>query len=118
MKQAQDLSSLSYQPQLRGYTLADLFQAIQADAGIDTASKSSILQQLLSALQGMPASTPLSAVMYKVGGGILGMLISKYFGMGLMGQAVSALAGYGLGSSLNNVMNQPENPHPGFRSIA
>lgn len=106
-----------YQPQLRGVTLADLYRAIRADTGLDTGSKATLIDQIAAAAVGMGDTTPLSAVMYRLGGGIIGQLIARYFGMGLLGQATAALAGYGLGGALQRFMNPPANPHPGFRSI-
>lgn len=115
--ESDDYTSLSYQPALRGKTLEDLYIAIRADSGLSVAERS----QLMSQVQGMVgfsgSSTPISALMYKGLGGALGYLISKYFGMGPVGQVISAVAGYGLGKVLNNQLNKPINPFPGFRVL-
>lgn len=100
-----------------GPTLGDLVDAIQADRGL-TAVES---QQLLAEVQRLAGahsdSTPLSSLMFSGFGGILGYLISKYFGMGNIGQAVSAMAGFGLGRSLFNAMNAPPDPYAGHRLL-
>jgi F0F1-type ATP synthase assembly protein I len=59
---------------------------------------------------GAPDSTPLSALMYRGLGGVLGYLMSKYFGMGPVGQVVTTLMGVGLGNAFNNQLNKPKMP--------
>lgn len=97
-------------------TLGDLFQALQADTGVDPMTKMMLVSQIRQQAAGMPDSTPLSGLIGRVLGGTLGMLISKYFGMGIVGQAVSALSGFGLASSL--LGSRPRNPHPGWEELS
>lgn len=110
MKAAQDYGS--FNSGASGKTLIDLYQAIRADAGLPPAEKLRLVNQLEGLTQGVPSNTPLSSLMSRGLGGVIGWLISKYFGMGVVGQALSTLAGFGLGSSLNKQINRPP---PGWR---
>jgi len=112
-KQAQDLGFTSG---TQG-SLYDLIQAIRVDRGLTPDERSQLLQQIQSLTQGASGSTPLSALMYQGLGGILGGVIAKYFGMGRVTQLASAVAGFGLGSSLFNKLNQPPSPYRGYRLL-
>jgi len=106
-KRAQTWSSMAYDPILSHNTLQDLYAAIRADAGLPPVEKLGLINQLQGMTAGMPGSTPLSALMYKGLGGVIGWLISKYFGLGPVGQLVSTLAGAGIGSVINRQLNRP-----------
>lgn len=116
-KTAQSYSSLAYTPQLAGKTLADLYIAIRADAGLPTMQKAQLVQQIEGMTGGASAGTPLSALLLRGLGGTIGVLIAKYFGMGATGQLISAAIGYGLGSKLNQQLNAPPNKFPGWRMV-
>ena len=90
-----------YDPNTSGKTIRDLIRAIRADAGLPDNQKMNLVQQIDMASAGMPSDTPLSALLYKGLGGTLGWLISKYFGMGAVGQLTSTLLGVGLGSMMS-----------------
>ena len=94
-------------------TLTDLYQAIRADAALGFDEKAQLINQVKGLTGYASDSTSLQALMSKGLGGAIGWLISKYFGMGAVGQLVSSLAGYGIGSMLNNHLNQPANPMAG-----
>lgn len=115
MKKQAQYSAMQMMPYVRGRTLQDLYVAIRADAGLPTPKKAQIISQLKGLTQYADESTPLSALLHKGLGGILGWLISKYFGMGPVGQLVSAAAGYGIGSVLDKQFNKP--PMPGWKIV-
>ena len=77
--------------------------------------------QLVQQIQGLtgfaPESTPISALMIKGLGGTIGWLISKYFGMGPVGQMISAVGGFGLASSISNELNKPPEPYQGYHAL-
>jgi len=114
-KQAQAYSV--YNPALAGKSLADLYMAIRQDAGLPIMEKGQLVNQVKALTGHASESTPLSALTYKGLGGILGWLISKYFGMGPVGQTVAALAGFGIGRQLNNQLNRPKDLLPGWKVL-
>jgi hypothetical protein len=116
-KRSQDYTALANTPQLRGKTLADLYMAIRADVGLAPAGKAQLIGQIKGLTGQASDGTTLSSLMLRGLGGSIGWLISKYFGMGPVGQLVSAVAGYGLGSAINNQLNRPPKPHPGWRML-
>jgi hypothetical protein len=110
-KQAQAAEeSLLYNAAASSHTLMDLYLAIERDAGLAPMQKQQLVGQIESLTGGMPQSTPLSALMYRGLGGVLGWLISKYFGLGAVGQVVTTLAGMGIGNALNKQLNKPKTP--------
>ena len=98
-------------------TLQDLFKAIRGDPGISIIEQARLINQIKSLTQHANGSTPLSALMARGLGGTIGWLISKYFGMGSVGQIVSTLAGFGIGKSIHDQLNKPPNPTPGWRLL-
>lgn len=108
-------SSLLYNGQVQGRTVADLYMAIRADAGLPGYKKTQIIRQIEGMTMGAPASMPLSSLLRRGLGGTIGWLISKYFGMGAAGQLVSAAVGYGVGKAIDNHLNKPKQPFPGWR---
>jgi hypothetical protein len=117
VKTSQDYSMLSYQPGLQNRTLEDLYAAIRSDMSLDPVTKAQLVSQVRGMTGMASPGTPLSALMMKGLGGALGFLLSKYFGLSPMGQLVSTVAGYGLGSALNNYLNKPPDPYPGYRML-
>ena len=81
-----------YDPGSGGKTLADLYLAIRADVGLPPDQKAQLISQVRGLTGVANESTPLSALMLKGLGGTIGWLISKYFGMGPVGQLISATA--------------------------
>jgi len=114
--QKQGYSSL-YNPALQGRTLSDLLLAVRRDAGLAPGEKAQLLQQIQGMTGHAHANTPLSALTYGGLGGVLGWLISKYFGMGGTGQVVSTALGFGIGKRLNKQLNRPPDPYPGYRLL-
>ena len=104
-------SALLYQPALQGKTLADLYMAIRADAGLPQSKKVQLVQQI-EGLTNAPASTQLSSLLRRGLGGTIGWIIAKYFKLGPVGQLVSAAVGYGIGKAIDKRLN---NPYPGWR---
>ena len=105
-----------YDPVTSGRTLGDLYAEIRRDMGLSPDEKAQLMGQIKGMVGYANESTPLSALMMKGLGGIIGWLIAKYFGMGPVGQMVSAVAGYGLGSAINKQLNAPKNP-PGWKLL-
>ena len=103
----------------RPHTLNDLYNAIRADAGLGVDQKAQIINQVKGLTSYADGSTSLESLMTKGLGGAIGWLISKYFGMGAVGQLVSTMAGYGIGSLINKHLNEPSDPLAGssFRMI-
>ena len=107
-----------YTPELVGKTLSDLLAAIRIDPGMSPIERQILINQIENAAGGLAPSTPLSVLMARGLGGALGYLVSKYFRMGPIGQAVSIMAGVGLGKSINNLLTPaPTNMYPGFRVL-
>ena len=100
-----------------GPSLSDLLQAIRTDRGLTPNERDQLFQEIRGLVSGASEQTPLSALMYRGLGGILGGVIAKYFGMGAMGQLMSAAAGFGVGSALYSKLNQPPGQLSGFRSL-
>ena len=112
-KQAQSF----YREPGSGPSFYDLVAAVRADRGLTPEERDQLLGELRGLLGGSPESTPLSSLMYRGLGGILGGVIGKYFGMSAVGQLMSAAAGFGVGSAMYNRLNRPPTPYPGFRSL-
>ena len=94
-----NFSSL-YNPSTQGKSLYDLYRAIQADTTMAGFQKDLLIQQLTASTGNAPTYTPIAVLLSRGMGGVLGYLVSKYFGMGAVGQVVSTLGGVGLGRSL------------------
>ena len=80
-----------------GPTIGSLADAIMHDASIGAIQKQLAMTQLRSMAAGMPEGAPLSTLILRMGGGLLGFLVSKYFKMGPVGQVLATAAGYGIG---------------------
>lgn len=117
IKNAQNYSILASSPQLRGKTLADLYIAIRADAGLPPMQKTTLVGQIEGMTGRAAPGTPLSSLLLRGLGGTIGLLISKYFGMGPTGQLLSAVTGFGLASSLNKQLNKPPVGPRGWRTL-
>jgi len=88
-------------------TVQDLYSAIMMDTGIGYAERQRLIADLDKLFDRVPPSTSLGSVMWKLSGGGLGYLISKYFNASLVGQGVMAAMGVGLGTLMYNKINQP-----------
>ena len=86
-------------------TLGTLEYEILMDQRLTNAERQLIIGNLKAEVGNVPDSTPLSTLAGRIGGGVLGWLVSKYFGMSGVGQAISALAGYGIGSQMHSFYN-------------
>ena len=115
-KRAQDYSAFS-SPALQGRTLGDLFQAIRQDTTMSHARRAQVINQLKGVTGFMGPNTPLSALLHRGLGGIIGWLISKYFGMSPVGQIISTMAGFGIGRAIHKQLNKPKPPYPGWKLI-
>ena len=91
----------------QGRTLADLYFEIRRDAGLPDFQKSKIISDIQDMTAGLPVSTPLSSLLRTGLGSVIGWLISKYFGMGAVGQVVSSLMGGAFGSASGRNPNKP-----------
>lgn len=89
-----------------GRTLQDLYLSVLMDTGLSYNERQRLIQELDRLLGATPPSTSLQSVMWKLTGAGIGYLIAKYFDMGIMGQGVLAATGMGLGTLINNKLNQ------------
>lgn len=99
-------------------TLADLVEAIKDDRRLTPVEEKKLLAEVKALAGSSSLSTPISSLMYKGVGGILGYLISKYFGMGSVGRALSTVAGFGLGRAVYNKLNAPPDPYNGYKLLS
>jgi len=88
--------------QRMGPTLGTLEAQIASDNAFGVLERNLALMRLRQDLPNVPRSTPLRALLRELGGGLLGFLVSKYFGMSPTAQALSALAGYSIGRTVND----------------
>jgi hypothetical protein len=110
-KLAQAMSSLS------SLTLGDLYAEIQNDYRIAAQERLAIMQRIDDATHGAAYGTPLSSLMQRGLGGIIGSLISKYFGLGGVGQGAMTAAGFGLAPMIGRYLNPAPNPYPGYKML-
>lgn len=97
---------------LSGVTLHDLYREIMSDTSMSMVERQTTINQVKGLIGGMPAGTPISSLMSRGLGGLIGYLIAKYFGMSPAGKAVSALTGYGLGKVVHDQFNKPPDTNP------
>lgn len=90
-----------------GPTLGSLEHHIMMDNRLQSWQKQEIMRNLSQEIGYAPqgSNTPLADILPRVGGGILGFLISKYFSMGVAGQVISTAAGYGVGKVISDFYN-------------
>ena len=86
-------------------TLGTLEYQILMDQRLTNAERQLIIGNLKAEVGNAPPDTPLASLAGRIGGGVLGWLVSKYFGMSGVGQAISAMAGYGIGAQMSNFYN-------------
>ena len=98
-------------------TLGMLEQQIRVDNTLSQTQKDSALQMIALQTANAPPSTPLRDLLPRLGGTLLGWLISKYFGMGLVGQAVASVAGYGIGKVLGDAYTSFTDPRRDIRRL-
>lgn len=85
-----------------GPTLGTLEAEIAADNALGELEKRLALMRLKQDLPHVSRSTPLRMLLRELGGGLLGFLVAKYFSMSPTAQALSALAGYSIGRTVND----------------
>jgi len=93
-----------------GLTVGSLEQAIAIDQRISNYEKQQAIMQIRQDLGGVSSHTPLSSVLHRIGGGVLGLIIAKYFGMGTVGQILSSVAGYGMGKVVSDFYDNNNGP--------
>lgn len=108
VKRAQDMSSL---------TLGDLFSEIQRDTELPAFVRVQLVSQVHGITGNAPSGTPISTLLKRGIGGILGSLIAKYFGLGGMGQTMATVAGFGLAPAVDRYLNPAPRPFPGYVTI-
>jgi hypothetical protein len=91
-------------------TVGSLKHRILSDPFLSAYDKQKTLQELNRELRNQPDSTPLYAILSRVGGGALGLLVAKYFNMGLPGQVVATAAGFGVGKTLSDFYRSMTDP--------
>jgi hypothetical protein len=106
----------AFNDSMQGVTLHDVYRAINQDTSLSMFEQRQVMSQLAGVTRGASPDTPVSALMSRGLGGVIGYLISKYFGMGTVGKLVSTAAGYGLGKVVYDQFNSPpSNDPPGWR---
>ena len=95
-------------------SLGDLVARIVNDVTMSRQERDRVVSALRTATGNAPDSTPISALTSTALGGTVGFLISKYFRMGIVGQAVSTLVGAGIGRQIGKRVSGPK-PPPGWR---
>ena len=91
-------------------TLGVLKHRILSDVVLDIRQKQEALELLERETRGASDSTPLAALMSRIGGGALGLLFARYFGMGIPGQILATAGGYGLGKMLYDTYQDMADP--------
>lgn len=86
-------------------TVQDLVNAIMMDASLSQPQKSDLIYKLKTQVQQVGASPTTMVKHIGVAGGVIGFLLSKYFHLGLAGQAVATAAGYGIGNVVSPLIN-------------
>lgn len=86
---------------MNGKTLEDLYSSILADPMLPMSEKVSLINDLRAKLSAS-SGTSLQALTPRLVGLGLGVLLSRYFGFGLLGTAAASLGGYGLGAAFGN----------------
>ena len=92
-----------------GPTLGTLEHKIMTDARLNSWERSQVRQIIRQETRNAPSSTPLKSILPGLGGGALGYLVAKYFSMGGVGQAISTMAGFGIGKTIANFYNAASN---------
>ena len=87
---------------MQGPTIGSLEDLIMGDQLMDMSRKRMALQRLRQETAGLPRQTPLQLVMSRLGGGALGYVIAKFFGMSPVGQMLTTMAGFGLGKTMGD----------------
>ncbi len=93
-----------------GRTLFDLYREIRRDSALSLAERERTISAVSSQLGNPPSSTPLSSLMTAGVGSILGYVVSKYFGMGTIGRAITSAIGLGVGKTLHDRMAARQSP--------
>jgi len=104
-------------PGMAGKTLYDLFLEIQRDVSISQMERAQLMEQIKGVTGNAPASTPLTVLMARGLGGVVGNLLARYFGMGTGAQLVSTALGFGLGRKIYDQFNKPKEPFPGWKLL-
>lgn len=86
-----------------GPTIGSLEHKILMDNRLETWQKHNLIQVIRDRTGNAPSSTPLTKVIGRLAGGTLGLLLARYFNMGLTGQLVGTGLGIGLGGPLANL---------------
>ena len=82
--------------------LYDLHSAVAADKALNQAQKNFANQAIQADIGGAPITTPLSTVLPRLGGGLLGYQVGRYMDMSMPGKLVSTAAGYGVGKLVSD----------------
>lgn len=114
LKQEIDLSKEAQTAFGSQATIIDLLAAIRNDTALTEGRKAALLIQLNQSIGSMPKGTPLGSISSLLFGSVLGNLISKYFGMGMLGRTVSSIVGAGIGKSIYNRLTERQ---PGYRMV-
>jgi len=97
-------------------TITDLMNAIQSDMSMSAIDRISAANALRIKAQGMAGNTLLSSLMARGAGAILGALIVRYFGGGLLEKSVGAAIGASIGGRVYE-SSKPKPLFPGYKFI-
>ena len=82
-------------------TLEQLYAAIRADVTISELDKMLLIEKVRRETRNASSRSSLRQFLSRAGGGLLGNLITKYFGMGTLGRTAATLAGIGIGPRID-----------------
>ena len=85
-----------------GPTLGTLEHAILTDMRISDFEKRFAVQKLQQETGYASPSTPLSSVIGRLGGGVLGAMVARMMGLGGVGMGIAGIAGYGVGKIVSD----------------
>lgn len=97
-------------------TISDLMTAIQSDMSMSALDRIAASNALRIKAQGMSGNTMLSSLMARGAGAILGALISRYFGGGILGGVAGSLIGGAVGGHMYE-RSRPKPLFPGYKFI-
>ena len=117
MKKIAQTQSTLYAPGLTGKDLGDIYAEIRRDASLNQQERIELIQALRKETGYVSESTPLSVLLAYGAGGVLGALVSRYLGVGNIGQLMSAAIGARLGKMVYDRHEKPKPTLPGWKLL-
>lgn len=97
-------------------SLGDIYDAIEGDRSMTYMERQTLVKAIKEAVGGTSESAKVSSLMSGAVGAILGQLVAKYFGGGVVGRALGAALGFGAGRSVYGALTKKD-PMPGYRVL-